>query len=157
MPYQLGGNTATPTTDRKQALLATMTDESGKVWVYVQASGAITGAGYACVIDETGQAVMATTTTTASAFGDRVGIPEAAFADDEYGWLQIYGPSSVLGAASCAANTAINSTATAGTLDDDATAGAEVIAGVVLTAAVGAGGAATAAAMLNYPTVGATL
>ena len=55
-----------------------------------------------------------------------------------------------------AAYTLINSTGTAGQLDDDATAGAEVIDGIALDAAVG-GAAATAAGFINWPKVGRTL
>jgi hypothetical protein len=70
--------------------------------------------------------------------------------------MQIYGPANVNVLASCGANKAINTTATAGTLDDDATAGSEVISGLVLTTARSTG-TGLAPAMLNHPTVGATL
>lgn len=130
-----------------------MQDADGKEYVYVQANGAITGAGYVCVFDETGQAVMATNTT--AVYGDRVGVPLAAFADNDYGWLQVYGPASIRVAASCAANVVITSTTTAGQLDDAAGAGTKVITGAALTTANG-GSAGNAAGVLNYPTVGAT-
>lgn len=122
----------------------------GTEWVYVQASGAITGAGYVCTIDETYQAAMLSTSNDAG--GDLVGIPGVAFADNDYGWLQVLGPCVVRVAASCAANVGINTTATAGQLDDDGTAGSFDIDGLVLTTANG-GSAATAAAQANYPAV----
>lgn len=128
----------------------------GKEYIYVQASGAITGAGYIVIIDEDHQAAMVTLTTSATARGDRVGVPAVAFADDDYGWVQIYGACVVRTAASCAANVQINTTATAGQLDDDATAGSEVVEGLFLTTATG-GAAATSAAMATYPRIGATL
>lgn len=129
------------------------TDGSGNTFVYVQANGAITGAGYACVIDETFQAAMLSTSN--DDFGDKVGIPRAAFADNDYGWLQIYGVSTVLVAATVSANTLLMTTSTAGQLEDTATGVS--VDGVVLTTANGGGGAAATACVLNWPTVGATV
>lgn len=130
-----------------------------KGYVYVQANGAITGTGYVCDIDSSsGDAAMSTTTTTAPAAGagKQVGVARTAFADNEYGWLQVYGQGVVRVAASAAAYTLLNSTATAGQIDDDATAGAEVIDGIVLDVANG-GAAGTVAGFLNWPKVGRTL
>lgn len=130
-----------------------MQDADGNVYVYVQANGAITGAGYACTVDEAGQAAMAT--NAVALYGDRVGVAKAAFADNDYGWLQVYGPTPIRVGASCAANTVITSTTTAGQLDDAAGSGTKTITGVALTTANG-GSAGNAAGILNYPTVGAT-
>lgn len=124
-----------------------------KEYIYVQAGEALT-ANAAVVITEAGQVEMVDTTSTASAFGDRVGVVSIAFANDDYGWVQIYGACTLSVGTSAAANKAINSTATAGRLDDDASVGAEVINGVVTT---GAEASNLAAALLTYPTVGATL
>jgi hypothetical protein len=124
-----------------------------KEFIYVQAGEALT-ANAAVVITEAGQAEMVDTTSTASAFGDRVGVVSIAFDNDDYGWAQIYGACTLSIGSSAAANTALNSTATAGRLDDDATSGAEVIGGVVTTAAESSN---LASALLTYPTVGATL
>jgi hypothetical protein len=133
------------------------TANDGKEYVFVLAGvGGITGAGYVGIIDEAYSAVMATLTTSATAFGDMVGVGVAAIAASSYGWLQVKGPCVILGNALCAANVRINTTATAGQLDDDGTAGSEVVEGVALTAAVG-GAAATAAAIISYPRIGATL
>lgn len=124
-------------------------DHQGKEYVFVQADGAVTGAGYVCVIDENYQAAMISTSNDAN--GDIVGVALAAFADNEYGWLQIKGPiSAIRVAASAAANAPLMATATAGQLDDG---GAQPkIAGIALTTANG-GSAATAAGILNYPVV----
>ena len=130
-----------------------MQDADGKEYVWVQASGAITGAGFVCAIDEAGQAAMAT--NAVALYGDRVGVALTAFADNDYGWLQVYGPASVQVAASCAANVVITSTTTAGQLDDAAGAGTKTINGIALTAARAAS-AGTAPGILNYPVVGAT-
>jgi hypothetical protein len=125
----------------------------GKEYVWVQANGAVTGAGYVVALDEAYQAVEATNTT--ALYGDLVGVALVAMADNDYGWVQVKGPCVIQGAASCAANVVITSTTTAGQLDDAAGVGTKTINGAALTAAVG-GSAATAAAMINYPQVGAT-
>lgn len=128
----------------------------GSAWVYVQANGAITGAGYACLLDADWQAAMISTTNSDGAFGQWVGIPATDFADDEYGWVQLLGVAVVQVAASAAANTALNTTGTGGQLDDDASSGAEVVDGLILTTANDAG-AETQPALLTWPTVGSTL
>lgn len=132
-----------------------MQDADGNEYVYVQANGAIV-ANDVVIYTEAFQADQADTTNSATAFGDRAGIAAGSLADNDYGWIQIYGQATANVANSCAANTALNTTATAGRLDDDATTGAEVIDRLVLTTAAGAS-ATTAAAELNYPSVGATI
>ena len=122
----------------------------GKEYVYVQADGALTGAGYVVTISEAYQAKMASTSN--DDLGDLVGVATAAFADDDYGFVQVKGPASIRVAASAAANTQLNTTSTAGQIDD-AVAGSNVN-GIVLTTANG-GAAGTAAGVLNYPTIGA--
>lgn len=134
-----------------------ITTNDGGVFVYCQAFGAVTGAGYVVLIDEAfTQADLIDTTNSASSFGQNVGVAKAALANDEYGWFQIAGTTTFRGLANAAANTALNTTATSGALDDDATTGAEVIDRMVLTTAVG-GSAGNAEGVLNFPTVGATL
>lgn len=129
-------------------------------FVYGRADGAVTGAGYLCV-EETGfDFAMASTTTTApgaSGFGTRCGAAQAALADNEYGWFQIYGKGSLRTLASAAKGTQLNSTATAGAVDDDATAGSEAIEGLVLLTATGGAAATNADAVFSYPSVGRTL
>lgn len=129
-------------------------------FIYGRADGAVTGAGYLCVEATGFDFAMASTTTTApgaSGFGSRVGAAQAALADNEYGWFQIYGKGSVRTLASAAKGTRLNSTATAGAVDDDATSGAEAINGLVLGTATGGAAATNADAIFSYPTVGATL
>lgn len=129
-------------------------------FVYGRADGAVTGAGYLCV-EETGfDFAMASTTTTApgaSGFGTRCGAAQAALADNEYGWFQIYGKGSLRTLASAAKGTQLNSTGTAGAVDDDATAGSEAIEGLVLLTATGGAAATNADAVFSYPSVGRTL
>ena len=126
-------------------------------WVYVQAdAGGITDAGYVVLFDENYAADMVDTTNSATAFGQKVGVAAIAFAASEYGWVQVKGKASIRVGANAAANAALNTTATAGELDDDGTVGAEVVDGVILTTANG-GSAANAEGLLNWPTIGATL
>lgn len=160
--YQFGidptKTSTTPEYDVGQVAFNT-TSDGAKGYIYVQANGAITGDGYVCDIDVSSfDAAMSTTTTTApgTGAGKPVGVARAAFADNEYGWLQVFGVGTVRVAASCAAYTILNSTATAGQIDDDATASAEVIDGIVLDTANG-GSAGTVAGFLNWPKVGRTL
>lgn len=130
-----------------------------KAYIYVKASGAITDDGYVCDIDSSAfTAAMSSTTTTApgTGAGKQVGVARAAIADTGYGWLQVYGAGTIRVAASCAAYTLLNSTGTAGQIDDDATASSEIIDGIVLDVAAG-GAAATVAGVMNWPSVGRTL
>jgi len=140
--------------------VATQASDTGtKSYIYVRAGAAITGAGYVCDIDSsTFAAVMSTTTTTApgTGAGKSVGVARVAFASADYGWLQVYGSGTVRTAALAAAYTNLNSTATAGQVDDDATAGSEVIEGIVLDVATGASAGVTAG-WINWPRVGRTL
>lgn len=129
-------------------------------FVYGRANGAVTAAGYVCVEATGFDFALASTTSTApgaSGFGSRVGVAQAALADNEYGWFQIYGKGSVRTLASAAKGTRLNSTATNGALDDDGTAGSEAINGIVLGTATGGAEATNADAILVYPTVGVTL
>lgn len=161
--YQMGIDpttaSSTPLYDLGQVAF-NVTSDGIKGYIYVQDSGSgVTAAGYVVDINgATGAAVMSTTTTTApgTGAGKIVGVSPLAVTASYYYWAQIFGPCVVRVAASCAAFTIINSTATAGQLDDDATAGAEVIDGLVLTTANG-GAAATAAAYANWPKIGRTL
>lgn len=129
-------------------------------FVYGRANGAVTGLGYV-VLEQTGfDFVMATTTTSApgaSGPGSRVGAAQAALADNEYGWFQIYGKGSVRTLASAAIGTRLNTTATAGAVDDDGTTGSEQIFGLVLLTATGGAQATNSDAVFAYPVVGITL
>ena len=112
-------------------------------------------------LNASASAVALTVTNSApgQAVGRRVGVVTgtvASSASVQYGWAQVYGIGGVSVLASAVLNTTLNTTATAGALDDDATAGSEVIDGLVLAATNG-GAAAVVNAYLNYPFVGRTL
>lgn len=135
------------------------TSQGIKGYMLILAGGAITGDAYICDIDGSSySAVMCTTTTTAPGTGQgkSVGVARAAIASGSYGWVQVFGFGLVRTLASAAAYTNLNSTATAGALDDDATAGAEVIEGIVLDVAQG-GATGNQNGWINWPRVGRTL
>lgn len=140
------------THDVPKFALGTRTQGSeGTEWVYVKAASAITAAGYFVSFDEAFSAAMVSTSNDAE--GDLGGTAPMAFAASDYGWVQVKGPTLIRVAASCAANVPLNTTATAGQLDDDSTAAALIVEGAYLTAAREAS-AGTAAGMLNYPKFG---
>jgi hypothetical protein len=128
-------------------------------FVYGRADGAVTGVGFLCVEATGFDFAMVTTTNTApgaNGHGSRLGAAQAVLADNQYGWFQIYGKGSLRTAGAAAKGTRLNTTATGGAVDDDATGGSRALNGVVLgTATVGA--ATSADALFSYPTVGATL
>lgn len=143
-----------------QALGSTFIDHLGRAFKFVQADASgVTGAGYVCVIESANSADMVDTTNSAPGqeAGRMLGVAMAAIAASGYGWLCVYGRDiPVRVAASCAKGTLLNTTATAGQIDDDATAGAEIVNGIALTTANG-GAAANALADVTYPTIGRTL
>jgi len=131
-------------------------DAAGNGWVFVQADGAITGPGFVCTISEAYQAIMVTSTNAAR--GDLIGVASVAFADNEYGWLQTSGVfANVQVLQLCAANARLNTTATAGALDDDGTAGSFVIDHIVLTTARAASQGNAPGVAANNIAVGAVL
>lgn len=126
-------------------------------WVVVKASSAI-GAGDMCMVDPTTFSAAGITSTTAK-LGNQVGVACVAIASGAYGYLQRAGyatPTGLKVLDACAPNVSLATTTTAGTLDDITSTG-KTISGVIITATNNAGSAATVVAMLNYPTVGATL
>jgi len=152
----IGAGATRTTPGQEFALGEVARGDKGTEWIYIQAASAI--AQYDAVqIDENFSAQPASTTTTDAARGDMIGIAQTAIASGEYGWIARRGTGLKVNAgASCAANTALNSTGTAGQLDDDASVGAEAIDGIVLSAANG-GAAGPVDCILNSPDIGATL
>ena len=128
---------------------------NGGTAMYVLASGAITGEGYVVKMDESFSAALITSSTNKK--GALVGVAQCAIADGDYGWVVIQGKTNLRVGASCAANAALNTTATGGQLDDDATTGAEVIDNVILTTARGGTDGLAAAYIAGTAKVGATL
>lgn len=129
-----------------------LTTHDGKVYVYVQASGSITGDGYVVTIDEAYQAAMLTTSN--DDYGDKVGVADAAFADDEFGWVQVYGPCGIRTAASAAANVALGATVTGGQVDDGAAVAAPYVRGMIVGTATGGAAAVNTTGSINWPVIG---
>lgn len=102
------------------------------IWVFVQAGAAISQ--YAFVaIDENFQAQPITGARVTE--GQRVGVAQVAFADNEFGWVAISGSGSIKGLvrSSCASGVPLYTDVSgAGFLDDSATATQALIEGVVI-------------------------
>lgn len=124
-----------------------VTGSDGTDWVYVQAGAAITQ--YMFVgIDENFQA----SPLTAAMAGDgwAVGVAESAFSNNDIGWVALAGHN-LTGrvAASCAADAALKTTATAGVIDDNTSGTA--LRGVVAVAANTTTAAKNVEVLLTYP------
>lgn len=120
------------------------TENNGK-WVYCQLP-AIPQIGSVCIIDPTTWiASLITTTNAAAGIGNPVGVAPSLATAGQFGWLQTSGVIDNLFVNVAAAHVSLNTTATAGQLDDDGTTGAGLIGNVVLTTAkTGAAGVAPA-------------
>jgi len=136
-------------------------DFQGRVYQFVKvdAQGA-TGAGFVLAIEGSStDADMVETTVSApgTSQGCRVGVAMAAIPASGFGWLCIFGmnvPVQVL--ASAAKGSRLNTTATAGALDDDGTTGSEEVTGIALDAARAAS-QGNANATVTWPYIGRTL
>lgn len=138
-------------------------DADGREYMFVRAdAGGITDRFVAAVIDGAFTATMLTLTnsTPGSAGGTvgmAVGSPQGvSIPASGAGWLLVRGAGTIRVLASAARYTLLNTTATAGAVDDDATSGSEQIVGMALLVTNG-GAPAVQAAMLNYPSVYRTL
>lgn len=121
-----------------------MEGADGKVYIYVQAGGAI-DANDAVGIDEDYQAT--TLTTAAAEDGHKIGVAPATFANDDYGWVQVRGVCELNVGGGYAADGILYTTTTAGTLDDASATTLARIHGLIGTEA-GTTGATTVAAFM---------
>lgn len=143
-----------PSTDQLMALGDKYCDPSGNVWIYVQANGAITGDGYVVAVDEAFQAIMTDTDTAATvAEGQAVGVAGAAFADNEYGWVQIYGACGIRSEQDAAANAKLGPTADGGQVDDAGAAGSKFFDGMHFGTATGGADAVNTTGFISYPVI----
>jgi hypothetical protein len=127
-------------------------DDGGKAYVYVQADGVVTGDGYVVSITNAFQAAMVDTDVAATILqGNKVGVVDVAFADNEYGWAQVYGPCGIRSEQDALANAKLAGTATAGQVDDAAATGI-FINGMHFATATGGADAVNTTGMLNWPT-----
>lgn len=121
----------------------------GKAYTYVQANGAITGDGYVVTFKQTFDAAMLTTSNDVE--GWYVGVAEAAFTDNQYGWVQVYGACGIR-TEQDASITKLGATADAGQVDDAAASGL-YIDGMHLGTATGGADAVNTTGYLNWPTI----
>lgn len=160
MGYITGGFTAGSFTaaevlqGRGAGLGDRLIDNAGNEYLWVSFGGAVASAGQVVVIDEAYSALLLSTANDAR--GDLVGVVPYAAASGEFGWVQVKGVAQIQVLASAAANTRLNTTATAGALDDDGTASAMQVQGIYLTTARAAS-PGTAPGVLNYPFIDVTL
>lgn len=128
-------------------------DNAGGEFVYCSFAGTC-AAKDVVTIDENFAAATATTSGVAGEDGQPCGVAQAAATAASYVWVRIYGPETGINVAtSCAANAPLNTTATAGRIDDDQGTGSYDIIGLTLTAAESSN---TAPGVLNYPTISDT-
>lgn len=127
---------------------------NGAEWEYVQFGSSSIIAGHVLAIDQNYLATQVT--TAASPRGQRCGVAMGTASSGNFGWVQRQGQASIRVLASCAANARLNTTATAGILDDDGTAGAKHIEGIHLQVANG-GATANQEGTLNGPIIGVTI
>lgn len=107
-------------------------DDQNRGWMFVRAEGTL-ATGTVVAIDENFDAFPITKALADA--GNKIGVAPAAFADEELGWVQISGiVANVLVLASCAADVALYTCATAGSIDDTTTSQTK-INGIVLTTA----------------------
>lgn len=143
------GASSTRTTTWAEFALGTRMQLDGKEFVYVQAAGAITGDGYVVILDEAFQAALLTTSNDAE--GDLVAVADTAFADNEYGWVQIWGPCGIRSEQDALANGLLGATADGGQVDDAAAAGSLMIRGMKFGTATGGADAVNTTGFINYP------
>jgi len=147
----VGADFGSTTVDRTFEVGTMLWGQGGKCFVYVQANGAITGDGYVVTLDEAFQAAMLTASN--DAVGDKIGVVDVAFADNEFGWVQVYGPCGILTEQDAAANGRLAATATAGQVDDASTVGTLFIEGMNLGTATGGSDAVNTTGSLNWAAV----
>jgi hypothetical protein len=128
-----------------------VSDHEGKVYMAVQlGTGGVTGAGYVVTIDQNFEAVMLT--TALSAVGDQIGVALGAGADNDYGYVQVYGPASVRSEQDALANALLAGTTDAGQVDDAPATGL-FIEGLAFRVATPAADGLNATAFLNWPRI----
>lgn len=133
-------------------------DELGNTYQFVKADSGGAPQYYAVVIQDsvfTVNQVETTVSAPGTAQGFPVGAAQVAILANEYGWILRNGMGFVRVGASCAKGTRLNSTATAGQLDDDGSVGAEAIVGLATLSTATSAGAY--AAVFTWPSIGNTL
>lgn len=149
----IGADFSSASSTPKFELGTMMLGQGGKVYIYLQANGAVTGDGYVVSFQQDFDAAMIDTDVAATITeGRNVAVAECAVADNEYFWGQVYGPAGVRTEQDAAADAFVGPTADAGQLDDAAATGVYV-SGIVLNTATGGADAVNATAYLRWPVV----
>ena len=113
-------------------------DDGGKAFIYLQANGAVT-IGRSVTVGLTGQGTLLDVSAIATLNGAALGVAQQAFADNEYGWFQVFGTATSIDVRETVTNGDICYVgATDGELGTTAVAGGNVF-GVYFTARTGAG------------------
>lgn len=120
----------------------------GTQYVYVKATG--TRVQYnVSIIDSSFNLLAGIATATIQP--TMLGVPQiTGFVDGKYGWVAREGAITINVIANCAANVRLNTTSTAGSLDDDNTNGAGIVGGLYLLSARG-GTDGSASAFASMP------
>lgn len=127
--------------------------DGGKIYIYVQANGAITGDGYVVSWEQDLDAIMTDTDTAATvAEGRFVGVVETDFADNEYGWVQIYGPCGIRSEQDALPDAKLYATADGGQVDDAPAVG-KYIHGMHFGTATGGADAVNTTGWINFPSI----
>jgi hypothetical protein len=125
-------------------LLTKKTDISGNVYIYLKGVASL-AAGDAVVFDEAG---VTARLSTATAVAQPVAVALAANTSaTNFSWFQIYGNATVNCAATVAADAYLQSSGTAGQVDDLTAAGKTIVGATSTTA----GASNVLTAWLNYP------
>jgi hypothetical protein len=127
-------------------------DGAGNEYIYVQYGTGGATANFVVSISAAHAAVMAT--STLSLYGERIGVAMATAVANDFGWAMCYGATNVQ-TELATVNTEMQTTATAGVIDDATTGGTKRLLNITLTTAR-TGSAGLAPAILTYPTVGTT-
>lgn len=144
----------TAPTDSAVFTLGELAMVDGKGYIYIQANGVITGAGYVVSWKQDFDAIMTDTDTAATvAQGRHVGVALAAFTDNQYGWVQVYGACSIRSEQDALASSKLGPTADAGQVDDAGTVGSKFFEGMYFGTATGGADAVNTTGFLNWPTI----
>lgn len=130
---KLGVNIGVTETASNHTLGDVVFGSQGTKWVYVQAAAALSAKKWAA-IDEAYQLYALTSARAASGFG--ITVPQISFANDDYGWVPVEGAfGSAFAKKSCAADSALYVTTTAGAVDDTATGHFQIVGALLISAA----------------------
>ena len=97
-------------------------DDAGNAWLYVRVNEDVSAHHCVMVQNDYEEAQMISTSRLNASSDEgsaRIGIPRVAIAEDDYGWIQLYGHAMCQTGAISNLESYSYSTSTAGTLDDD--------------------------------------